>query len=56
MDVIAIGDNISDCYLSLGQVFPGGNAVNVAVAAARAAAGTSAWSATTRAASCSSTR
>jgi fructoselysine 6-kinase len=35
MDVIAIGDNISDCYLSLGQVFPGGNAVNVAVAAAR---------------------
>lgn len=36
MDVIAIGDNISDCYLSLGQVFPGGNAVNVAVAAARA--------------------
>src|ERR1700733_3600063 len=36
MDVVAIGDNISDCYLSIGQVFPGGNAVNVAVAAARA--------------------
>ncbi len=36
MDVVAIGDNISDCYLSLGQVFPGGNAVNVSVAAARA--------------------
>lgn len=36
MDVIAIGDNISDCYLSIGQVFPGGNAVNVAVAASRA--------------------
>jgi fructoselysine 6-kinase len=36
MDIIAIGDNISDCYLSLGQVFPGGNAVNVTVAAARA--------------------
>jgi fructoselysine 6-kinase len=35
MDVIAIGDNISDCYLTIGQVFPGGNAVNVAVAVAR---------------------
>jgi fructoselysine 6-kinase len=35
MDVIAIGDNISDCYLAIGQVFPGGNAVNVSVAAAR---------------------
>ena len=54
MDVIAIGDNISDCYLSIGQVFPGGNAVNVGVAAARAgvAAATSASSATTRAVSC----
>lgn len=36
MDVVALGDNISDCYVDLGQVFPGGNAVNVAVAAARA--------------------
>jgi len=35
MDVIAIGDNISDCYLTIRQVFPGGNAVNVAVAVAR---------------------
>jgi fructoselysine 6-kinase len=35
MDVIAIGDNTSDCYLTIGQVFPGGNAVNVAVAVAR---------------------
>ncbi|HEY2313808.1 MAG TPA: PfkB family carbohydrate kinase [Streptosporangiaceae bacterium] len=35
MDVIAVGDNTSDCYLSIGQVFPGGNAVNVAVAVAR---------------------
>jgi len=35
MDVIAIGDSTSDCYLKLGQVFPGGNAVNVAVAVAR---------------------
>lgn len=36
MDVIAIGDNISDCYVAIGQVFPGGNAVNVSVATARA--------------------
>jgi fructoselysine 6-kinase len=35
MDVVAIGDNISDCYESVGEVFPGGNAVNVAVATAR---------------------
>jgi fructoselysine 6-kinase len=35
MDVIAIGDNVIDWYLSVGQVFPGGNAVNVAVAVAR---------------------
>ena len=35
MDVIAIGDNMSDCYLTIGQVFPGGSAVNVAVAVAR---------------------
>jgi fructoselysine 6-kinase len=35
MDVIAIGDNVSDCYPAIGQVFPGGNAVNVAVAVAR---------------------
>jgi fructoselysine 6-kinase len=35
MDVISIGDNVSDWYLTIGQVFPGGNAVNVAVAVAR---------------------
>jgi fructoselysine 6-kinase len=35
MDVIAIGDNVTDCYPAIGQVFPGGNAVNVAVAVAR---------------------
>ena len=35
MDVIAIGDNITDCYVTVGQAFPGGNAVNVAVAVAR---------------------
>jgi fructoselysine 6-kinase len=39
MDVIAIGDNMSDCYLAIGQVFPGGSAVNVAVAAARSGGG-----------------
>jgi fructoselysine 6-kinase len=35
MDVISIGDNTCDGYLTIGQVFPGGNAVNVAVAVAR---------------------
>ena len=35
MDVIAIGDNVSDWYLTIGRVFPGGNAANVAVAVAR---------------------
>jgi fructoselysine 6-kinase len=35
MDVIAIGDNMSDCYLTIGRVFPGGNGVNVAIAVAR---------------------
>jgi fructoselysine 6-kinase len=36
LDVVAIGDNITDCYLDDGLMFPGGNAVNVAVYAARA--------------------
>ncbi|MHB0927375.1 MAG: PfkB family carbohydrate kinase [Candidatus Nanopelagicales bacterium] len=36
MSVVAIGDNVVDCYLSTGEMFPGGNCVNVAVAAARA--------------------
>lgn len=36
MAVVAIGDNISDCYIDAGRVYPGGNAVNVAVAVARA--------------------
>jgi fructoselysine 6-kinase len=35
VDVISIGDNMSDCYLTIGQVFPGGSSVNVAVAVAR---------------------
>jgi fructoselysine 6-kinase len=36
MAVLAIGDNVSDCYVDVGQMYPGGNAVNVAVAVARA--------------------
>ena len=36
MSVVALGDNITDCYLDLGRMYPGGNAVNVAVAVARA--------------------
>jgi fructoselysine 6-kinase len=34
--VAAVGDNVADIYPSLGRLFPGGNAVNVAVAARRA--------------------
>ncbi len=33
--LVSIGDNVVDCYLDLGWMFPGGNAVNVAVHAAR---------------------
>ena len=36
MSVVAIGDNVVDCYLDSGMVYPGGNCVNVAVAVARA--------------------
>jgi fructoselysine 6-kinase len=36
MSVLAMGDNISDCYIDTGRLYPGGNAVNVAVAVARA--------------------
>ncbi|MGD0441622.1 MAG: PfkB family carbohydrate kinase [Acidimicrobiales bacterium] len=32
----AVGDNVSDIYASLGRAFPGGNALNVAVAARKA--------------------
>lgn len=35
MKVIALGDNVIDCYRNTGECFPGGNAVNVAVHAAR---------------------
>ena len=31
MKLIAIGDNVTDCYMDEGVYFPGGNAVNVAV-------------------------
>ena len=33
--IAAVGDNVADIYRSLGCVFPGGNALNVAVAARR---------------------
>lgn len=36
MRLLGIGDNVVDCYPELGRMFPGGNAVNVAVAACRA--------------------
>lgn len=35
MKLIALGDNSVDCYRNTGEMFPGGNAVNVAVHAAR---------------------
>lgn len=38
MRLVAAGDNITDCYPAAGQMFPGGNCVNVAVHAARAGA------------------
>ena len=38
MQFLGIGDNVVDRYHDLGRMFPGGNALNVAVAAARAGA------------------
>jgi len=38
MRILGAGDNIVDCYVDLGLLFPGGNAVNVAVAARRSGA------------------
>jgi fructoselysine 6-kinase len=35
VSIIGIGDNTVDCYLHLGKMFPGGNAVNVPVLAHR---------------------
>jgi fructoselysine 6-kinase len=36
MPLVAVGDNVIDCYVDRGLMFPGGNSVNVAVSAARA--------------------
>ena len=36
--LLAVGDNVVDCYPDLGVMFPGGNAVNVAVNAVRCGA------------------
>lgn len=38
MKLIAIGDNVVDCYLDQGLYYPGGNAVNVAVNGKRSGA------------------
>lgn len=38
MKLIAIGDNVVDCYLDQGLYYPGGNAVNVAVNCKRSGA------------------
>lgn len=40
MRIVGIGDNVVDRYVNLGQMFPGGNALNVAVFAHRAGAQT----------------
>jgi fructoselysine 6-kinase len=39
MRILGAGDNVVDRYHDLGRMFPGGNALNVAVAAERAGAG-----------------
>jgi fructoselysine 6-kinase len=41
VSIIGVGDNTVDCYLHLGKMFPGGNAVNVPVLAHRYGASTS---------------
>ena len=41
MSLVAVGDNVTDCYVERGLMFPGGNCVNVAVHAARAGTATS---------------
>lgn len=38
VSVLAVGDNVVDCYQRLGEMFPGGNCVNVSVFAKRAGA------------------
>ena len=29
--IAAFGDNVVDCYLSMGQMYPGGNCLNVSI-------------------------
>lgn len=41
MNLVAVGDNITDCYPEFDLMFPGGNCVNVAVHAARLGTSTS---------------
>ena len=41
ISLIGFGDNVVDCYLDRGLMYPGGNALNVAVLAARLGARTS---------------
>jgi fructoselysine 6-kinase len=36
MGIVAVGDNVVDCYLDSGHLYPGGNCVNVSVAVRRA--------------------
>lgn len=43
MKLIAVGDNVVDCYLDQNLYYPGGNAVNVAVNCARNGAGRAAY-------------
>jgi fructoselysine 6-kinase len=38
VSVLALGDNVVDCYQHLGEMFPGGNCVNASVFARRAGA------------------
>ena len=38
--LLTVGDNVVDRYLDLGVLYPGGNAVNVAVHSRRCGAGT----------------
>lgn len=38
MRIISIGDNVTDTYIDDGVYYPGGNCVNVAVAAHKAGA------------------
>jgi fructoselysine 6-kinase len=39
--IVAVGDNVVDCYMAQGRMFPGGNCLNVSVFARRFGAATS---------------